>query len=182
MDEVIHDQTFYLMHAAFARDYVKKKLDIGSSDQLPNSYYGWPARMACVSQLRDEITKDLASQKKDVRASGGNPNRAILDTWADWAKTLGCGNCGPQSALAFTYLRDTYHVFPLDWMVIEADDHGFVVLGRIGVTDPSNMGSWNSEAVVCDPWKGRVLRAADAGYLSRYSPKLLYRMVDARAA
>ena len=183
MDDTEHIQPrlTYLGAAIHAKDFVEKKMDIGSSNKFPNSYYGFPSRYGCVQESRGEIGKDLAKQAPDIRRDGINPLRAMVNTWAYWAQHYGCGNCGEQSALAFVHLRDIYKLFPLDWMQVGNFRHGFVVLGRIGVTEPSKTSTWNDEAVICDPWRGEALAAADATYLKSESPGLIYRMADASA-
>lgn len=54
--------------------------------------------------------------------------------------------------------------------------HGFVVIGRIGATEPSKIKTWNSEAVVCDPWGNYARPAKDARYLSGKTIEVIYRI------
>jgi hypothetical protein len=174
--EIIHEAWVYLNAAIQALRYVQSKMDIGASNKLPESLIGWPARMMCVAESRDQMVKDLKMQEAELKRTQGDPMKAMVDTWASWARFYGCGNCGEQSALAFVQLRDVWKTFPLDWMQYESFRHAFVVLGRIGVTDTSNVETWNTEAVVCDPWQGEATVAADARWLIGKNIRLLYRL------
>ena len=90
---------------------------------------------------------------------------------------MGCGNCAEQSALAFVQLRDAWRVSPLDWMQVGNWKHGFVVIGRIAeTTDSARIETWNTEATVCDPWKGFAGPAKDATYLRGERIGVIYRI------
>lgn len=158
--DVISPQYIYLNAAIQTVKYVDTKMDIGSSNKFGNSYYGFPARYLCVAESRSKIVDDLKKQGPDIKRTGADPLKAMVDTWASWSRFYGCGNCGEQSALAFVQLRDVWKVFPLDWMQYGNFTHGFVVLGRIGATNPAKIETWNPEAVICDPWRGEALPAS----------------------
>ena len=137
--ETILEQHRYISAAFHAVKYVQSKMDIGASNKLPQSYWGWPARIMCVSESREQILKDLKQQGPALRHSGGDQKKAMMETWAYWATTYGCGNCGEQSAMAFVHLRDIWKVHPIDWMQVGNFSHAFAVLGRIGATNPANI-------------------------------------------
>jgi hypothetical protein len=149
----ILEQHRYFDAAAQAVRYVFSRMDIGPSNKFPISYSGWPARTLCVAHSRARIRTDLEQQAPLVKRSGADPMKAMVDAFSYWAKEMGCGNCGEQSAMAFVYLRDIARVFPLDWMQIGDFAHAFVVLGRYSETCESDVTDWNSEAVICDPYQ-----------------------------
>lgn len=173
--DIIAAQNVYLNAALQTMKYVESKMDIGSSNKFPNSYYGFPARYACVSESRGKIVGDLKKQAPEIKRTGADPLKAMVNTWAEWSRLYGCGNCGEQSALAFVHLRDVWKVFPLDWMQYDSFTHGFVVIGRIGATDPTKIETWNSEAVICDPWQGEALPAYSVSRHKGKKIELIYR-------
>jgi hypothetical protein len=144
-------------------------MDIGASNK-PGT--GMIARLYCAGgtfsdgAVRDHVAADMASSND---RSVGN----YLTLSAEWAKHFGCGNCGEQSALAFSYLRE--HSFaPLDWMRIGNFKHAFVIIGRKSDSDPSDYNTWGNEAAVCDPWAGRAEPRIYIGVWN-WKPVLLYR-------
>jgi hypothetical protein len=151
--ETISSQGVYLGAARMALNYVQSKMDIGASNKLSNMHH-FGVVQACVAESRSRIFEDLKGQAPALNATGGDKDKARVDTFATWAAHYGCGNCGEQSAMAFVQLRDVSHVRPLDWMQIDSFSHAFVVIGRLSVTRASDVATWNSEAVVCDPWEG----------------------------
>ncbi len=159
--------------------YVQKKMDIGSSNKFGDNLGGLTLPVWCVSETRDQIVRDLKSQAAEIKRLGIDPNKAIVETWARHARDMGCGNCGEQSALAFVQLRDVWKVSPLDWMQVGSWAHGFVAIGRISATNAARIGTWNPEAVVCDPWRGFARPAKDATYLVGEEIKVIYRIESA---
>lgn len=173
--EVLHDWQRNLRAAGDAVKYVRGKMDIGTSNKFLPNFWGTPARVLCVAESRDHIVKDLASQQPDIEREGKDPMRATVDTWAYWSRHYGCGNCGEHSAMAFVYLRERQQIFPLDWMQINQLEHGFVVIGRAGVTNPADSSTWNGEAVICDPYKNEWMAASDCPWIRRREIGLIYR-------
>lgn len=155
---------------------VRKKMDIGSSNKFADNLVSLTLPVWCVAKTRDEIQKDLKGQSGAIKREGLDPRKAIVETWARHARDMGCGNCGEQSAMAFVQLRDVWRVSPLEWMQVGNWTHGFVVIGRLSVTDPARIGTWNPEAVVCDPWKNYARPARDARYLVGSPIEVIYRI------
>lgn len=174
MDTIL-DQGVYISAARAAMQYVASKMDIGASNQLTNMHH-FGVVQACVAESRQHIVDDLKGQAAELNRTGGSRGKAMVETWADWTRHYGCGNCGEQSALAFVHLRDVLRVLPLDWMQIDSFSHAFVVLGRIGVTNPEVSSTWNNEAVVCDPWEGYAGAASAFSRLKGRKIGLLYRL------
>lgn len=172
--DVIFDFAHNHAAATQAVKYVMSTMDIGASNKLSNVHH-FGTVQACVSESRDKMVDDLKGQGAELRRTGGNIAKAMVDTWAIWARHYGCGNCGEQSALAFVYLRDTLGAKPLDWMHSDSLAHGFVVIGRIGVTSVARPSTWNSQAVICDPWEEKVSAVPAASWLAGKPFELIYR-------
>lgn len=187
--------------AAFgARAYVKSRLFLGASNDL--KFYEKGAQIGGVSPILGMAWVDaglashvglqvgvwLESKREGTAAqASGHPyikgtrrmTKALMEIFAKEALRFHCGNCGAQSALAFVRLRDYWKVFPLDWVQVKNGDHGFVVIGRDAHTDPSNMATWNDDAIVCDPWRD-VVQTVKA-YAATYAKtlELMYRQQSA---
>ncbi len=174
--EIVTSAAVNLNAATQTKTYVQGKMDIGASNKFGDNLSGLTLPVWCVSQVRDDIMADLRGQAAEIKRTGADPLKAIVDTWASHARQMGCGNCGEQSALAFVTLRDFWKVSPLDWMQVGNWKHGFVVIGRVSATNASDVGTWNSEAVVCDPWRGFARPAPDARYLVGEPIKVIYRL------
>jgi hypothetical protein len=177
--EIVTGAAANLNAAIQTERYVRKKMDIGSSNRFTDNLSGLTLPVWCVSETRDQIVRDLKTQEKEIKRQGIDPRKAIVETWASHARDMGCGNCGEQSALAFVQLRDVWKVSPLDWMQVGGWAHGFVVIGRISATNAAKIETWNAEAVVCDPWKNYARPAADAKYLVGEKIALIYRIESA---
>lgn len=187
--------------AAFgARAFVKSHLFFGASNGLkfykdaahlgmfsPALAVGW-LDVGLASHVQLQVGVWLESRREGRAAqAAGHPyakgtrrmKKALMEIFAKEALRFHCGNCGAQSALAFVRLRDYWKVFPLDWVQVKNGDHGFVVIGRDAHTDPSNMATWNDDAIVCDPWRDVVL--AVKAYAAAYAKtlELIYRQESA---
>lgn len=174
--EIVTSASANLSAAIHVKLQVQKTMDIGASNKFGDNLSGLLLPVWCVSRTREEIGKDLKGQAAEVKRTGTDPRKAIVETWASHARQMGCGNCGEQSALAFVQLRDAWGVSPLDWMQVGNWKHGFVVIGRIGATNATMIETWNSEAVVCDPWRGFARPASDARYLVGEPIEVIYRI------
>ncbi|MDP2367792.1 hypothetical protein [Rhodoferax sp.] len=162
--------------ARITNRYVASKMDIGTSNKFLPNFWGLPARVMCVAESRQKIVGDLKSQQPGLQSSGADPMKAMVDTWAAWAKHYGCGNCGEQSAMAFVHLRDIQLMRPIEWMQIGDFRHGFVVIGRDASTKESDATTWNADAVVCDPYKDDAGACKDFSWLRGATVKVLYRL------
>lgn len=148
--------------------YANEKMDIGASNKFSISIMDVTyTKYRCVEESRARVTKDLAGLQKLRARTGQSVSWADqLDESAFWARTLGCGNCGEYSALAFVYLRDVLKVRPLDWMEYGNFTHAFVIVGRDSGTAPTAddeafeapaIGKWNDSLVMCDAYYNKVL-------------------------
>jgi len=190
----------YLTAALGARAYVKSRLFLGASNDwefykkaagmgtiLPGLDLAWVGTgLASHVGLQVNVWLDSRREGRAAQAAGHpyikgtrRMRKAQLEIFAREALRYHCGNCGAQSALAFVRLRDHWKVFPLDWVQVKNGDHGFVVVGRSAKTDPSNMATWNDDAIVCDPWRDvvqpvKAYAAAHTGVL-----ELIYRQESA---
>lgn len=144
----------YLTAAKAAVAYARKVLDIGASNKIaPWDFYGKLTKMVCAGS---GINKGVLQERIDEEMAGmsGAGYREYVDVMASWARQLGCGNCGPHSAVAFVYLRDQLQVTPIDWMMYNNFQHAFVIVGRRSDTSVENFHTWNRDAAICDPWHG----------------------------
>jgi hypothetical protein len=137
--------------------YVQGKMDIGASNKFPNlaasMCVGWGGMNG---RMRQDVDKDLASAGIE-RGTAATPVvwKKRIEVEAYNAKNWGCGNCGEQASIAFTYLRDL-GVRPLDYYEAEGmfTRHAFVIIGLDAGTDKTDITKWNKSAIMCDPWRG----------------------------
>ena len=148
---------------------------------------GW-LNVGLASHVQLQVGVWLESRREGRAAqAAGHPyakgtrrmTKALMEIFAKEALRFHCGNCGAQSALAFVRLRDYWKVFPLDWVQVKNGDHGFVVIGRDAHTDPSNMATWNGDAIVCDPWRDVVQAVKDYAAAHATTLELIYRQESA---
>jgi len=94
----------------------------------------------------------------------------FVDQWIREAKASQTGNCCELSAIAFRHLQrqDTR---PVEFFAVYRGswNHAFVVLNRDQSVPIHDFAKWSRLAVVCDPLYDR---AADAGYLSTWYPRM----------
>jgi hypothetical protein len=144
--------TSNLQWASLALDYVKRSVTVGLQKRIADELKSFGMAYVCVAAIRSVESADLSSLGP----------KAYIHRIAEILKTTGCGNCGEQSALAFTYLEEN-SVKPLDWMCRANGDHAFVVIGRDKHVSEANYNDWGKDAVVCDPWKGEAFPASETG-------------------
>ena len=149
------DMKKYLYIAKEAVSYVKGVMDIGAPNKAePWEWYGKITRGLCAGTAvsKGELAKRVGEELARMAAPTWKDQ---LDVEASWAKHFGCGNCGPQSAVAFVFLRNK-GVRPLDWMHYNNLQHAFVIVGRKNESEPGDSRTWGKKAVVCDPWRGQA--------------------------
>jgi hypothetical protein len=154
---------FHLSSARAAVDYVKKNITMGASNKLSDMFGTLTVVKFCTNEMRDKVDQELASYADANYVNNYNEaefHKRYLKANASWSKLYGCGNCGEQSALAFTFLENQ-QIFPLDWVCTENWSHAFVIINRAKGSDLSNYQTWGSAAVICDPWSDY------AGYASK---------------
>jgi hypothetical protein len=149
-----HITSKYLEAAKAAVIYTRKVMDIGASNKVaPWDFYGKFTKALCAGTaiskgyLQEQIDKDMSSIPEPTY-------KEYVDVMASWARQIGCGNCGPHSAVAFVYLRDNLKISPLDWIMYNDFQHAFVIVGRLPDTSVTDFTTWNRDAAVCDPWRG----------------------------
>ena len=137
--------------------YVQGKMVFGASNKFPNL-----AAAMCVGwggmdgKMRQDVDKDLANAGFK-RGSESTPDawKKRIEVENYNSKSWGCGNCGEQASIAFTYLREL-GIRPLDYYEAEGTftRHAFVIIGRDAGTDSTDYTKWNDSAIMCDPWRG----------------------------
>jgi hypothetical protein len=125
----------------------------------------------------DRIDVELAGLQTHTELTDNQRSLAAIDIWAKNALMAQAGNCQLQAAVAFTWLRDQ-GMYPLDYAVILNSDgdkfkHAFVVMGRPANLDFSQFAQWQSDAMLCDPWRDAVGFAA---MLKIWYPNAIYRL------
>lgn len=145
----------YLVAAKAAVVYTRKVLDIGASNKFaPWDFYGKVTKALCAgSGLGKGALQEAIDEEMESIPTASY--KEYVDVMASKARQFGCGNCGPHSAVAFVYLRDQMKVSPLDWMMYNNFQHAFVIVGRRSDTSAGDFTTWNRDAAICDPWRGR---------------------------
>lgn len=164
----------YLATAITTVKYVQDKMQFGASNKFPNL-----AASMCVGwggmdgKMRKDVDKDL-EKAGFKRGSEGTPDawKKRIEVEAYNAKSWGCGNCGEQASIAFTYLRE-HGVRPLDYFEAEGTftRHAFVIIGLDPGVDKTDFTKWNKDAIMCDPW--RAVADFVTGQASYFSGKTL---------
>lgn len=133
----------YQSNAMWARNaiaYTKRQLPQG----------GGAGAFLCVKMMRH-------GSKSTLR------HRTMYDyvrSWAARARHFGCGNCAEHAAVAFVYLEDK-KIVPIDYLGSVTDgDHAFIVIGRAHGSKKTDIKTWGSRAVVCDPYYDKVYPAS----------------------
>src|ERR1035437_3897406 len=94
----------YMMAAMDACRYVKHHMKTGAANnplkELDRGPIGHLEAWLTVKSERSDI--DLTILRRGVKEWDIN---GTMEVWAEKAKTYGAGNCGEQSALAFSYLK-----------------------------------------------------------------------------
>jgi hypothetical protein len=78
-----------------------------------------------------------------------------MEVWAEKATAYGAGNCGEQSALAFSYLKSR-RVQPIDWARFLNRDHAFVLLNRPKDLTNQELRKSLDQVILCDPYYDRT--------------------------
>lgn len=168
---------FHLSSAIMAVEYVKKHIDLGASNKFSDMFGTLTAVKFCTNEMRDKVDQELASYSDAAYVNNYNElefNKRYLRANAQWSKHYGCGNCGEQSALAFSYL-EKQRIFPLDWVCTESWSHAFVIINRAKGSDINRYTTWGNSAIICDPWRDIADFAYKRGdYLSGLRLKWLF--------
>jgi hypothetical protein len=136
--------------AKLAVQHVQQAMTVGASNKVMDvlrSMFGPESSTACVRRIRQTEPT-------------GDTNILKIRSIAVRATTAGCGNCGEQAAIAFSWLYDQKYG-PIDYMSRTNADHAFVVIGRTGPLD--ELSKWGDNCVICDPWHGKAYLSSSAG-------------------
>jgi hypothetical protein len=115
--------------------------------------------------LKELVLNDAIEWKWDEHPWNGKKVQSIkhLDgiyVVAEMLQDWGYGHCGEQSAAAYCLLMQNETIRNSGCAVevyrLEGGDHQMVVIGRKSGSDPNDMGTWGSDAIVCDPWANKV--------------------------
>lgn len=135
-----------LKAAERAVSYVKTVLPLGASNAAEDVLLSGGGSAACMLSLR-------ASYPDDIKF--GPQTDDWIERVADAAEYVGCGNCAEQCAVAIGFLLlPTTRIDALDFLGFDPSsfDHQFLVIGREKDSIVTNISTWGSKAVICDPW------------------------------
>ena len=135
-----------LKTAEKAVSYVKTMLPLGASNAAEDVLLSGGGSSACVLSLR-------ASYPDEIKYGPQTDN--WIERVADAAESVGCGNCAEQCAVAIEFLLlPTTRIDALDFMGFDPTffDHQFLVIGRDKDSIVTDISTWGSKAVICDPW------------------------------
>ena len=117
------------------------------------------------------IYQKILGLYRDSQSDGSFDARTYIEQVAKLGIDSQTGNCSELSAIAFLHL-EKMGIAPIDYVAAWRGswNHAFVLLNRDASQPISDFAAWSRYAVVCDPLYDR---AADAGYLPRWYPRLL---------
>lgn len=145
-----------LLHAKDAIQYVRSFLTYGSNTKKDSLQPDWqPERLTI---MRNEV---LAQATFHAMQHDGVADFSVISRLNKKAlKKFQFGNCGEQAQAAFVFL-DKKGVYPLDFCLTNIGGHNLVVIGREGKSNPEDISTWGSSAVVCDPWAEKAYPLSD---------------------
>jgi hypothetical protein len=160
----------YMLHAQLACSHVKAMLNSGSN-ALHEAKVG-PEQgrslnsilSTCFHMLVDSAAQQGQLAFEPCRSADGERMMKVLRSdisgLAEIAiRHVGFATCSVQAMAAHAYL--VRHLPPgtaVDMCEVRGADHALVVIGRLAGSDPCDMRTWGTDAVVCDPWAGLVYR------------------------
>ncbi len=144
----------YMMAAIDACRYVKQHMKTGAannpSQALDRGVINHLGAWLKVKTVRSDI--DLTVLRRNIKDYDVN---RIMEVWAEKARAHGAGNCGEQSALAFSYLKSR-RVQPIDWAHFTNRDHAFVLLNRPKDLVDQRLRDNLNQVILCDPYYGKT--------------------------
>jgi hypothetical protein len=144
----------YMLAAMDACRYVKKQMTTGSANnpgqELDRGFIGHLAAWLTINTERSDI--DMSILRRGIKEYDMN---RTMEVWAEKAKAYGAGNCGEQSALAFSYLK-RQRVQPIDWAHFNNRDHAFVLLNRPKDLSGKRLQASLNQVILCDPYYQRT--------------------------
>jgi hypothetical protein len=150
------DLTFagYMMAAMDACRYVKQHMKTGAANnpgkELDRGLVGHLGAWLTVKTERSDI--DITILRRGIKEYDVN---RTMEVWAEKAMAYGAGNCGEQSALAFSYLKSR-RVQPIDWAHFNNRDHAFVLINRPKDLNNQKLRENLDQVILCDPYYQRT--------------------------
>ena len=160
-----------LQHAKDAIKYVRSFLIYGSNTEKDSLRPDWqPERLPI---MRQEV---LVLATIHAMQNGGVAEFPVISKLTKKAlKKFQFGHCGEQAQAAFVFL-DKKGVYPLDFCMTNIGGHNLVVIGRKSKSNPEDISTWGSSAVVCDPWAEKAYPLSD--FLEMQKPEHDVRYAD----
>ena len=142
------------MAAMDACRYVKQNMKTGAANkpgkELDRGLIGHVGAWLTVKTERSDI--DITILRRGIREWDVN---RTMEVWAEKAMAYGAGNCGEQSALAFSYLKNR-RVQPIDWAHFNNRDHAFVLINRPKDFINQKLRENLDQVILCDPYYERT--------------------------
>lgn len=157
----------YLNQAQQALNYVRSRVRYRGL----NTAGGWIRNPTEVSQkFVARIYSTYLGNKRSAEYKGDFDPVVYINELEKLAYQSQTGNCSELSAVAFKYLVNS-QVAPIEYFGVfrGAWNHAFIILNRPEGSSLSDLKSWSSQAVVCDPLYDR---AGEAGMLAVWYPRM----------
>jgi hypothetical protein len=142
-----------MMAAMDACTYVKQHMKTGAANnpfkELDRGLIGHLEAWLTVKSERSDI--DITILRRGIKEWDVN---GTMEIWAEAARKYGAGNCGEQSALAFSHLKHR-HVEPIDWAHFNNRDHAFVLINRPKDLTGQKLRENLDQVILCDPYYDR---------------------------
>jgi hypothetical protein len=144
----------YMMAAMDACRYVRQHMTVGAANnplkELDRGIIGHISAWLTVKTERSDI--DVTIFRRGIKPYDIN---RTMEVWAEKARAYGAGNCGEQSALAFSYLKSK-SVQPIDWAHFNNRDHAFVLINRPRDLVHQKLRENLGQVILCDPYYQRA--------------------------
>lgn len=160
-----------LLHAKDAIQYVRSFLTYGSNTKKDSLQPNWQLERIII--MRNEV---LAKATFHAMQHDGIADFSVISRLTKKAlKKFQFGYCGEQAQAAFVFL-DKKGIYPLDFCLTNIGGHNLVVIGRKDKSNPEDISTWGSSAVVCDPWAEKAYPLSD--FLEMQKPEHDIRYAD----
>jgi hypothetical protein len=144
----------YMLAAIETCSYVKQTMTTGAANNpvkaLARGLLDQLSAWLTVQTMRSDA--DMTILRRNIKEWDTN---RTMEVWAEKARQYGAGNCGEQSALAFSYLKRK-SVATIDWAHFASRDHAFVLINRPASLLGSELEANLHQVILCDPYYGKT--------------------------
>lgn len=143
-----------LMYAQEALNYTEKMLPEGAINYR-DDLKGIPLETLKMFHKQRQECQQLVNEE----VKPYDLEDKVIEIVATVAKKYKMGNCGEQTAVAYTYLKNEKNLRKIDYLMLVNGDHVFAVIGKDPLVDVNDIPNWGKAAVVCEPWGKRYFPA-----------------------